>query len=300
MGLMDIRVLRYFLAVAREENITRAAESLHITQPSLSKQLMELEQELGKPLLVRGKRKITLTEEGVLLRKRAEEILALFEKTEQELQSDFNEVSGDLYLGGGMSDTVLATAAALKKEHDNIQFHFYSNNAVDIGEKLEHGTLDFAVMLKPIDTVKYDFLVLPDISEWGFLMKSGDALARYPAITRDLVKDMPLILHQRIGLQQDFAHWAQMDLEYLNIAATYNVIQGYPTALVEHELGYLLTARNLLPATLDEGFCFRPLEPAYPIHYALVWKKHATFSRVAEAFLHQLEQEIAFRHDSLS
>ena len=169
--IMEFRELRYFLAVAREENITRAAESLHITQPSLSKQLMELEKKLGKKLLIRGKKKITLTEEGVILRKRAEEIIELVEKTEQEISCDLEEVMGDIYIGGSISESVLAVAAELMNTYPGILFHFYSGDAVDVAERLNHGSLDFAVMLEPIDNIKYNFASLPERSEWGILMK---------------------------------------------------------------------------------------------------------------------------------
>ena len=141
---MEVRELRYFLAVAREENITRAAESLHIAQPSLSKQLMELEKKLGKKLLIRGKRKITLTEEGVLLRKRAEEILELVEKTQQEISSDTEDVIGDIYMGGGTPPSVLGAAAKLRERYPDVKFHFYSGDATDVSERLNHGTLDAA------------------------------------------------------------------------------------------------------------------------------------------------------------
>lgn len=174
---MEVRELRYFLAVAREENITRAAESLHIAQPSLSKQLMELERKLGKQLLIRGKRKITLTEEGVLLRKRAEEIIELVEKTEQEISYDLEEVVGEIHIGGSTSKSILSTAAQLRKEHSGIRYQFYSGDATDVSERLDHGSLDFAVMLQPIDSIKYEFLSLPDCSEWGILMTKKDPLA---------------------------------------------------------------------------------------------------------------------------
>lgn len=154
---MDIRVLKYFLAVAREENITRAAESLHIAQPSLSKQMMELEQELGKQLLIRGKRKITLTEEGILLRKRAEDILSLVEKTERELSSDSTNISGEVAIGGTLPPTLLRSAAALQSHYPDISFQFYSGDATDVTERLDHGNLDFAILLQPIDISKYEF-----------------------------------------------------------------------------------------------------------------------------------------------
>lgn len=281
---MEIRELRYFLAVAREGNITRAAESLHIAQPSLSKQLMELEKKLGKQLLVRGKRKITLTEEGVLLRKRAEEIVELVEKTEHEISYDPEETMGDIYIGGSSSESVLSAAAELRRNYPGIRFHFYSGDAMDVAERLDHGSLDFAVMLEPVDNIKYDFLSLPDRSEWGILMKKNDPLADKNCITEDDIKKMPLIMHQRIGLQNEIAHWAGTDLESLTIAATYNVVHGSPVCFVRQGLGYFLTTRDLLAPTLDPEVCFLPLEPKLPTQLALVWKKYAVFSNAAKVF----------------
>ncbi len=286
---MEVRELRYFLAVAREENITRAAESLHIAQPSLSKQLMELERELGKQLLIRGKKKITLTEEGVLLRKRAEEILELVGKTEQELRSDRREIAGDLYLGGSTPESILQTASRLRKNYPDVKYHFYSGDGVDVLERLNHGTLDFAVMLEPVDQVKYEFMSLPDASEWGILMKKEDRLVDQQVVTKDTFRKMPLIMHQRIGLQQEIAHWAETDLNHLQIAATYNVVHGSPVPFVLSGLGYFLTTRDMLAPVLDDRVCFLPLEPKLPTRLALVWKKHTMFSKAAETFLQELK-----------
>lgn len=287
---MDIRVLRYFLAVAREENITRAAESLHIAQPSLSKQLIELEHELGKKLLIRGKRKISLTEEGILLRKRAEEIINLVEKTEHEISSDFQEIVGDIYIGGNTPDTILTAASSLQKQHPDIHFHFYSGDATDVTEQLNHGSLDFAILLEPIDTIKYEFISLPDTSVWGVLMKKDSILAAHSGINKNDLCTIPLVLHRRIGLQQKIAHWAQIDLEQLNIAATYNVVHGSPISFVQNDVGYFLTTRDLLAPNLDNSVCFRPLEPPLEIKYALVWKRHNVLSKASETFLNEVKQ----------
>ncbi len=287
---MEVRELRYFLAAAREENITRAAESLHIAQPSLSKQLMDLESKLGKQLLVRGKKKITLTEEGVLLRKRAEEIIELVEKTEQEISSDTEDIIGDIYMGGSTPAVVLKAAAKLREEHPDIRFHFYSGDAVDVSERLDHGSIDFAVMLEPVDIVKYDFYSLPEYSEWGILMKKSDRLAKSKGITRKQLKCMPLIMHQRIGLQYDIAHWAETDVEQLNIVATYNVVHGSPVPFVQEGLGYFLTTKDMVTPLPEADVCFVPLKPALPTRVALVWKKHAVFGKAAEAFINSLKQ----------
>lgn len=287
---MEFRELKYFLAVAREENITRAAESLHIAQPSLSKQLMELERKLGKQLIIRGKRKIALTEEGVILRKRAEEIIELMEKTEQEISNDLEDIVGDIYIGGSVSDKILSVASAMRKKYDGVKFHFYCGDAVDVSERLDHGSLDMAVMLEPVDNVKYDFMSLSESPQWGILMKKEDQLANNKFITKEDIKNIPLIMHQRIGLQNEIAHWADTDLECLNIVATYNVVHGSPIPFVRQELGYFLTTRDMLSPNLDSEVCFLPLEPELPTQLALVWKKHAVFSRVAKEFIKRLKE----------
>ena len=285
---MDIRVLRYFLTVAREENITRAAESLHITQPSLSKQLMELEQELGKQLLVRGKRKLTLTDDGVLLRKRAEEIVALLEKTEQELSAD-TALGGKISIGGLPGKRVLQAAAELRAEHPDVSFDFYSGDACEIIERLDHGSLDFAVLLEPVDAVKYDYVSLGERARWGLIMPDNCELAMKPAIKREDLCSVPLILHKRVGLQRTIEHWAQTDLDHMNVAATYNVLNGDPAALVRSGLGYVLITDDHLPGQLGSGLCFRRLEPSLESSHALIRKRHAVLSKPAEAFLEKVK-----------
>lgn len=284
---MDIRILRYFLAVAREENITRAAESLHIAQPSLSKQLIALEKELGKPLLIRGKRKISLTEDGILLRKRAEEIVKLLEKTEQEISADSSKISGVVAIGGNPTASILQKAAALRQVNPDIRFEFYSSDAIDVLERLDHGSLDFSVFLEPIDTMKYEYISLPETSRWGLLMPKTSPLAKKLFIEKDDIASYPLILHRRLGLQRLITRWAQTEIDKLNIAATYNVINGSPAKFVQSTLGYYLTTEDLLPTPLAENLCFRPLYPPLKISYALIWKRYATFSKAAEAFLNK-------------
>lgn len=287
---MDIRVLKYFLAVAQEENITRAAESLHIAQPSLSKQMMELEQSLGKKLLVRGKRKITLTEEGIFLRKRAEDIVSLVEKTRQEISSDFTDITGEIVIGGNATPTLLRAVSSMQKQYPNVVFQFYSGDASDVTERLEHGNLDFASLLQPIDTVKYEYLPLPDTSIWGVLMKKDSPFSSMNAIKKEHLLQMPLILHRRIGLQQMIADWAQTDLRSLHITATYNVLHGSPVPFVENNIGYFLTTRDLLAPKLDDSVVFKPLEPALKKQSNLVWKRKNILSNPAKVFLEIVRQ----------
>lgn len=289
---MDIRVLRYFLAAAREENITRAAESLHISQPSLSKQLMELEAELGKTLLIRGKRKLTLTEDGVLLQKRAEEIVSLLEKTEQEISASHAVCGGTVSVGGMPVKKILQTAAELRAVHPDIRFDFYSGDATEVTERLDHGSLDFAVLLEPVDTVKYEYLSLKDSVEWGLLMPDDCALAKKKKICKEDLCTNPLIMHRRIGLQRRIAHWAQTDMEQMEIAATYNVVIGDPAAFARSGLGYVLTSNDHLPEQPESGLCFLPLDPPLKVRHALVWKRYATLSGAAQAFLEKCRGSI--------
>lgn len=284
---MDIRVLKYFLAAAREENITRAAESLHISQPSLSKQLMELEAELGKGLFIRGKRKLTLTEDGVLLRKRAEEIVSLLERTEQEISSDSTALSGTIAIGGMPHERILRAAAELHGEHPELCFDFYSGDAIEVAERLDHGCLDFAVLLEPVDAVRYEYVSLNDRACWGVIMPSDCELAKKPTVQRDDLRRIPLIAHKRIGLQRNIEHWAQTDMEQMNVVATYNIVNGDPSSFVYSGLGYFLTTDNHL-SKLAPGLCFRRLEPPLESRHALIWRRHADLPKAAEAFLRKV------------
>ncbi len=182
---MDIRVLQYFLAVARESSITKAAESLNMTQPPLSRQLKELEDELGKQLLIRGNREVTLTEEGMILRKRAEEMVELMEKTKSEIISSGENISGAIYIGGGETEgirLIAKVAEKIQKKHPDISYHLFSGNADDVTERLDQGLLDFGVLIEPADIKKYDFIKLPARDRWGLLMRRDHPLATKQAI----------------------------------------------------------------------------------------------------------------------
>ena len=285
---MELRLLRYFLAVAREENITRAAETLHITQPSLSKQLMELEQELGKQLFIRGKRKITLTEEGVLLRKRAGEILMLCEKTWQEIARDSDLIGGVISIGGAQSPAVAQAAALIADRYPGVTFQFINGDAETLAEKLDHGTLDFGIIIEPVDLVKYEHLPLNESDEWGFLMGKDCPLASKESICPEDLQGLPLILPQRIALQRELSAWAGIPTEQLNTIATFDILFNNPALLIKNGLGYAFALRSLADATENQTLCFRPLKPAIKIQYGLVWKRYPIFSKAAERFLEQL------------
>lgn len=289
---MDIRVLRYFLAVTREESISGAAESLHMTQPTLSRQLMDLEEELGKKLLIRGNRKITLTEEGLLLRKRAAEILDLVEKTEAELTAPDEVVSGDIYIGGGETDAmrlIAKIATELQKSCPDIRYHLFSGNADDVTERLDKGLLDFGILIEPADMKKYDYIRMPAVDTWGLVMPKDCPLASHAAIQPEDILDIPIITSRQTMVGNELSGWLGKDFEKLNIVATYNLVYN-AALLVEEGLGYVLTLDKLVNTSENSSLCFRPLKPKMEAHLNIVWKKYQVFSGAAERFLNRVQE----------
>lgn len=293
---MELRVLRYFLAVAREESISDAAEFLHITQPTLSRQLMDLEEELGKQLLIRGKRnrKIMLTEDGMRLRKRAEEIVALADKTEAEFLTADDAVSGDVYIGCGESDAmriIAKTAVKLRQDYPDIHFHLYSGNAEDVSERMEKGLLDFGIFITSANIDKYDYLKLPAYDTWGLIMRKSDKLAARDFITPQDLQGLPLIMSRQALVQEDISRWGKKQIQDLNVVATYNLV--YNAAIMTREgFGYTLTLDKLANTGSDSDLCFRPLKPELRINLNLVWKKYQIFSKASQKFLEYLKNEI--------
>lgn len=293
---MELRVLRYFLAVAREESISDAAEFLHITQPTLSRQLMDLEEELGKQLLIRGKRnrKIMLTEDGMRLRKRAEEIVALADKTEAEFLAADDAVSGDVYIGCGESDAmriIAKTAVKLRQDYPDIHFHLYSGNAEDVSERMEKGLLDFGIFITSANIDKYDYLKLPAYDTWGLIMRKSNKLAARDFITPQDLQGLPLIMSRQALVQEDISRWGQKQIQDLNVVATYNLV--YNAAIMTREgFGYTLTLDKLANTGSGSDLCFRPLKPELRINLNLVWKKYQIFSKASQKFLEYLKNEI--------
>lgn len=289
---MDIRVLRYFLAVAREESISGAAEFLHITQPTLSRQLMDLEEELGKKLLIRGSRRITLTSDGMLLRKRAEELVSLFEKTAAELHAPEESVSGDVYIGAGETDVMRAVAKAIKSlqnDYPEIRYHLFSGNAEDVTERLDKGLLDFGVLIEPADIQKYDSIRLPGVDVWGVLMRKDSPLASREKICPEDLWNLPLILSRQFMVSREISRWLKKDTDALNIAVTYNLVFN-ASLMVEEGFGYALCLHKLINITDDSNLCFKPLEPRLTARLDIVWKKYQIFSKPAEVFLKKMQE----------
>ncbi len=285
---MELRVLNYFLAAAREENITRAAQTLHITQPTLSKQLMELEDEIGKKLFIRSNRKITLTQEGILLQKRAQEIIELVRKTKSELEQSSDTVSGDIYIGAGETDLiryVAKIAKKLQKEYPLVRFHLESGDSQNVYEKLDKGLLDFGLLFGSVDMKKYNSISIPAKDTWGVLMRNDSALAQRDFITAKDLMDKPLIV-SRQGINGELRNWFKSDADRLNIVATYNLVFN-ASLMVDEGIGYALCLDKIIN-TKGSDFCFKPLYPQLGISMNILWKKHQVFSKASNQFLDYL------------
>lgn len=295
---MEIRVLKYFLAVAREGSITRAANFLHLTQPTLTRQLQNLEKELGQKLFVRGKYKISLTSEGMILRKRAEEIIDMVEKTEAEFNSLNGTISGDVYIGGGETESMKYIADIVKEiqsEYPEIKIHIYSGNAEDVTEKLDKGLLDFGVLIQPIDITKYDHITLPDKDIWGVVMRKDSPLAKKNEIKFEDIVNLPIIasrqMSKKYSAASGFLDWFGDKFDYIKIAATYNLVYN-AAIMVEAGIGYAITLDKLVNTSEESNLCFRPLSPKLESGLDIVWKKNQVYSPAAKIFLDKLNNKL--------
>ena len=291
---MELRVLHYFLAVAREQSISAAAQSLHLTQPTLSRQIMELEEELGKPLMIRGSRKITLTEEGMLLRRRAEEIVELVSRTEREVARCDETVSGDVYIGTGETDGMRQLARAARRVQSGcpgVRFHIVSGDGADVREQLDRGLLDFGVLLGDIDRTRYHYLQLPMRDTWGVLLRRDSPLAGKQALSPRNLWDEPLILSRQADNKSGLYRWLGREPGQLHVVATYNLIYN-ASLMVDEGMGCAFALDKLIN-TRGSSLCFRPLSPRLELGMHLVWKKSRSFSRAAELFLEGLQALLA-------
>ena len=291
---MELRVLRYFLAVAREQSITAAAETLHITQPTLSKQLRELEEELGKKLFTRGNRKITLTEEGMFLRKRAQEIVELADKTEADFAAGVGSVSGDIFIGSGETGAVRYLGRTLYKMrsiYPGVRFHLFSGNGEDVSDRLDKGLIDFALFVGMTDLKKYDYLKLPYHHRWGLILRRDDPLAAHEAVTPEMLMNVPILCSRQALIQNELSGWLGRPFEELNPAGTYNLIYN-AAIMVEEGLGCAVCIDKLLDTSGESAVCFRPFEPAKDAELFIAWKKYQFFSAAAGKFLEMLQQEL--------
>ena len=291
---MELIQMKYFLAVAREESISKAADFLYITQPSLTRQIQKMEKEVGQPLFTRGK-KMRLTEAGQLLRRRAEEILSLYEKTERELICPQASIGGDIYIGGGETRAMkylLDAAQKMREQFPNIKLHIHSGDIADVCEHIDKGLLDFGLVIEPADLSRYESLRLPYREVWGLLMEKTHPLAAKESISPQDLRGIPLIQSRHSLLRSNVTEWYRSVSEELNVVATYNLI--YNAALMTQSgIGCVLSIDGLVNTTGESKLCFRPLTPPVTAHVDVIWKKYQLFSQAAQIFLQFLREELA-------
>ncbi len=296
---MELRVLRYFLTIARVGSITAAADLLHVTQPTLSRQIKDLEKQLGKKLFIRSSHSIILTEEGILLRNRAEEIINMVDKLESEFNSMEETISGDVYIGGGETDAMRQIARAVKDlqiSYPNIRYHLYSGNEDDVTDRIDKGLLDFGLLIQPADLSKYNYINIPAKDVWGVVMRKDSPLAVKAAIKVEDILHVPLICSRQAIKQtyskNEFADWFGEDFDKLNVVTTYNL--AYNAAImVEEGIGYALTFDKIVNTSSDSNLCFRPLEPRLESGLNIVWRKHQVFSGAADIFIKTIQLKLS-------
>lgn len=287
---MEIRVLKYFLAVVQEENLSKAAEALFMTQPTLSRQIAALEEELGTTLFVRGK-KLALTEDGVIFRRRAEEIVQMVEKTEREFSESAANIGGTISIGtGGLYSfgSLTEIMNEFKAEYPNVQFEIYTNSADYVKERLDKGLLDFGLLLEPIDIEKYDFLRMSDLERWGLLVNADSDLAKKDYVTKDDLHDIPIITTNRMALQKEFSNWLGADFGELNVFGTYNLLIN-AAKLVRSGHANALTIEGAADLYNPKQMQFKPLYPELSMTSVLAWKKFQPTGKAVNKFLEKIK-----------
>lgn len=288
---MELRVLRYFLEVAREGNVTHAAQRLHVSQPTLSRQMKELEDELGKKLFTRSNYSIKLTEEGMLLRKRAEDILEMADKTLAEFKSLDEINGGDIHIGCAESNGIahfIRIIKSMQEKYPRIRYHFYSSGTDAVNERLDRGLLDFAIIVQEVDLSKYNYLRVPASDQWGLIMRKDSLLAERSCIHLNDLMDIPLIL-SRQAMGEEMPKWFGETQDKLNVVATYDLLFN-TSVMVREGFGYVLGFDGLVYTGLDSDLCFRPLEPTLTSPMYIIWKKYQVFSPVASLLLEELKR----------
>ncbi|MCC8014442.1 MAG: LysR family transcriptional regulator [Eubacterium sp.] len=289
---MELRVLEYFMAVTREQSILGAAESLHLTQPTLSRQLKDMEEELGKQLFIRSNRKITLTDEGMILRKRAQEILELVRMTKDEISLSEEAVAGDIHIGAGETEGIrfLAKAAkALQTDYPKVHFHILSGDKTTVTEQLDRGLLDFGLLFGDIDKSKYNSMKIPNKDKFGVLMRRDDPLAEKDILTLDDIIDKPLIVSRQSAHDNELSNIFKCEPERLNIAATYSLIFN-GSIMAEEGIGYVIGFDGIINTSGNSLLRFIPLKGQSEVKLQIVWKKYQIFTKAAEKFPEYLQK----------
>lgn len=288
---MEIRILRYFLTVVREQSITKASEVLHITQPTLSRQLAQMEDEVGVKLFDRGARKITLTNEGLLLRRRAEEILQLVDKTEKELIEQEEQVEGKVTIGCGEIASVQLLPDLFESFHEKyprVNFDLYTATADHVKDQMDRGLVDIGLLLEPIDIEKYEFIRLDVKEKWVVLMRPDDPLAKKESITAGELSEHPLVLPRRLRVQSELASWFGDYYENLNVLFTSNLSTN-AAIMVANGLAYSVVIEGAVPFWDQSKITYRPLHPLLTATSVLAWKRGQPFSPASTKFIEHIK-----------
>ncbi len=288
---MEIRVLRYFLEIARESSMSRAAETLHISQPTLSKQMKELESELGKKLFHRGSTSVSLTDEGMLLRKRAEDILAMVDKTTNEFRELDNITGGEVHIGCAESHQIKHLARVIKdfkEAYPRFRYHLTSGNTEQVVERLDRGLIDFAFIVEPPNLERYNHIEIPGTDIWGLAIRKDHPLAEKEEIVFADLIGIDLICSEQ-GMKFDIARWCGENADQLNLSGTINLCYN-GGIFVEEGLGGMLTFDRLVNTDNDSNLCFRPLSPRLETKMYIIWKKYQVFTPIAELLLEELKK----------
>lgn len=291
---MEIRILRYFLTLVREESITKAAEVLHITQPTLSRQLSQLEEEMGVRLFLRGSRKIRLTNQGMLLRRRAEEILDLVDRTSHELVCQDELVEGTITIGSGELGAMEIFAdlcGSFREKYPRVRFDLYTATADIVKVRMERGLIDIGLLLEPIDIEKFTFIRMHKKERWAVLMRADDPLARYESITAQELEGRPLILPKRMNVQSELANWFGDRFEHLEIAFTGNLTTN-DAIFVQKGYGYAVVIEGSLPFGDQSKVVSRPLSPELSATTVLAWKRERSFGSAMEKFIEYIKYSL--------
>ncbi len=284
---MEIRVLRYFLTVAQEENITKAANALHITQPALSRQIAQMEEEMGVRLFERSTRRLTLTNEGLLLRRRAEEILELVDKTQKELAVQEELIEGTVCIGCGDLAAVQALPElfrAFNQRYPAVSFDLYTATADYVKERMDLGLTDAGLLLEPINIEKYDYIRLNRKEQWVAVMTPDSPLAKLSKIRPYDLKNLPLILPRRENIKSELAGWFGKDFSKLNILFTSN-LPSSSSIMVYGRLAYAIVIQGSIAFWDKEKIVCRPLDPPLTATSVLAWKRRQPLSPAAAKFI---------------
>lgn len=289
---METRTLKYFLAIAKEENMTAAANTLHVSQSALSRQMADLEARLGRTLFVRTNKQTLLTEDGMRLRQRAEEILSLIEKTEAEFLSSEDDITGEIHIGAGETRAFHLIAQAIKNtqaRYPGITFSIYSANALDVSRRLEQGTLDFGLLFEPVNKERCQYLDVPYADRLGLLVSRKDPLAEKEFVTENELLSIPLLVSSRFSPDTVLSHISRKNISRLNIRGTYNLIYN-ASLMVEAGIGSALAIDGLIRTDADSPLVFLPLVPPSQMHTIFVWKKNHLMTKAAEVFLAEMKK----------